>query len=320
MKAVLQHSYGPPAQALTIEEISKPEVGADQVLVRVHASSINSFDCRQVRANPVMVRFTLGLRRPKVPAFGGDVAGVVEEVGANVTDLKAGDEVYGVKRGALADYVAGINFASKPQTLTMEQAAAMPTAALTALQAVRDQGAVKPGQRVLINGAGGGVGTFAVQIAKAFGATVTAVTSTDKQGLVKGLGADDVLDYEHVDFTGKKGAYDVIVDIAGDHSLRATRRALTPDGTLVIVGAHRGVLRRVLFATLRRKLLKQNVRFFSAGVSRDDLDTLRELADAGKIKPVIDRVYPFEQTAAAVEYAETQRAGGKVVVRVAPLG
>jgi NADPH:quinone reductase-like Zn-dependent oxidoreductase len=302
---------------LTIEEIDKPEVGSDQVLVRVRASAINSVDCRHAAADPFMVRFSSGWTKPKNPRFGGDVAGVVEAVGKDVTHVKAGDEVFGMRqRGGLAEYVAGTAFVRKPSNLSMEQAAAIPTAALTALQAVRDQAKVKPGDRVLVNGAGGGVGTFAVQIAKAFGAHVTAATSSNKQQLMRDLGADAVLDYTRDDFTRNGGSYDAIIDIAGNRSFRAARRALTSDGTLVVVGSHRGVLRRFLFGTLRHRLLKQNIRFFIAGVTLDDLEALRELAEAGKLEPVIDRTYPFDEAAAAVEYAATQQAAGKVVVSV----
>jgi NADPH:quinone reductase-like Zn-dependent oxidoreductase len=317
MRAILQVGYGAPSKVLSLAEIEQPKIGADQILVRVRATSVNSADCRFVRADPILVRFIGGFRKPKSPAFGGDVAGVIEAVGANVSHLAATDEVFGIKKGAFAEYVAGANFVRKPANLTMEQAAAMPTAAITALQAVRDQGEVKAGDRVLINGAGGGVGTFAVQIAKAFGATVTAVTSTDKQELMHKIGADEVLDYEHEDFTRGRGGYDAIIDIAGDHSFRSTRRALAPDGTLAIVGAHRGVLRRLVFGSLRRKLLKQDIRFFVADVRTEDLDALRDLAEAGKIRPVIDRTFALEEAAAAVSYAEGQRAAGKVVVTVA---
>jgi NADPH:quinone reductase-like Zn-dependent oxidoreductase len=318
MKAVLQRRYGAPSQALAIEDIDKPEVGPERILVRVCASSINSGDCRFVRADPIFVRFVGGFRQPKNAAFGGDVAGVVESVGADVTEFKPGDEVFGIKKGALAEFVAGPaeNFTRKPANLTMEQAAAIPTAGTTALQALRDHGHVKARDRVVINGAGGGVGTYAVQIAKALGATVTAVTSTDKVALVGSLGADTVIDRGHDDYTRNAGAYDVIIDIAGDHSFRATRRALTPTGTLVVVGAHKGVLRRLLFGTLRRRLLKQNIQFFVAGVEATDFNQLGELAQAGKLRPVIDRIYTLDQTAAAVEYAEDQHVAGKVVVSV----
>jgi NADPH:quinone reductase-like Zn-dependent oxidoreductase len=303
---------------LAIEEVERPEVAADQVLVRVHAASINSIDCRLVRADPILVRLSGGMTRPKSTEFGRDAAGVVEAVGDGVVHVKPGDEVFGARSGALADFVAGTNFVRKPANLTMQQAAAMPVAGITALQAVRDHGRVKPGDRVLVNGAGGGVGTFVVQIAKSFGATVTAVTSTDKLDLMATLGADRVLDYERDDFTRERGAYDAIIDLAGDRRLGAVRRALTADGTLVIVGSHHGVLRRIVFALLRRRLLKQDIRFFHAAVSREDLDALRDLAETGKVMPVIDRVFAFDDTAAAVGYVEKQQARGKVVVTVQP--
>jgi NADPH:quinone reductase-like Zn-dependent oxidoreductase len=318
MKAILLRGYGSPASALKLEDIDKPDVGEGQALVRVRATSVNSGDWRQVRANPVFIRLMLGVRRPKKTAFAADVAGVVEAVGAGMTDLKVGDEVFGIRSGAAGEYVAGKNFVPKPARLSFEEAAALPVAGTTALQAVREwSGGIKAGQQVLINGAGGGVGHFALQIAKADGAEVTAVTSPDKLDMARSLGADHVVDYTTTDFTRGGKRYDVIIDCSGNRSFRACLAALKPDGTLVFVGAHRGVLARILFATIRKRLLKQRIRFSIAEVRREDLLTLRELIDAGKLNPVIDRTYPLERTADAVGYAEKQQVRGKVVVTVA---
>jgi NADPH:quinone reductase-like Zn-dependent oxidoreductase len=233
-----------------------------------------------------------------------------------VTDLLPGDEVFGIRTGAFADYVSGKNFVRKPADLTFEEAAAVPVAGVTALQAVRDRGSVKAGQRVLVNGAGGGVGHLALQIAKSFGAEVTGVTSTDKLEMVKSIGADHVIDYRREDFTKSGNVYDVIIDCGGDHSFGACRRALARGGVLVIVGAHKRVLTRLLVGTLRRRLLRQSVVFFLASVRKEDLLTLKELVEAGKLRPVIDRTYSLPETPAAIGYAEKQSAAGKVVITV----
>ncbi|MEA2677577.1 MAG: hypothetical protein QOJ81_1718 [Chloroflexota bacterium] len=318
MKVILQRGYGSPASALTLEDIDKPQVGEGEVLVRVRATSINSGDWRQVRANPILIRFVLGIRRPKKTAFAADAAGVVESVGEGMTDLNVGDEVFGIRSGAAGEYVAGKNFVPKPARLSFEEAAAIPVAGVTALQAVREwSGGVKAGQQVLVNGAGGGVGHFALQIAKADGAEVTAVTSPDKIDMARSLGADHVIDYSTTDFTKAGKRYDVIIDCSGNRSFGACLRALKPGGTLVFVGAHRGVLTRIVFANIRKRLLKQRIAFSIAEVRRQDLFALRELIDAGKLSPVIDRSYPLEQTADAVGYAEKQQSRGKVVVTVA---
>jgi NADPH:quinone reductase-like Zn-dependent oxidoreductase len=284
----------------------------------VRATSVNSGDWRQVRANPFFIRLMLGVRRPKKQAFAADAAGVVEAVGDGVTGLNVGDEVFGIRSGAAGEYVSGKNFVAKPARLSFEEAAALPVAGVTALQAVREwSGGVKAGQHVLINGAGGGVGHFALQIAKADGAEVTAVTSPDKLDMARSLGADHVLDYTTTDFTRSGAKYDLIIDCSGNRSFGACLRALTPTGTLVFVGAHRGVLRRVLVATLRRRVLKQRIAFSVAKVRRDDLFTLSSLVEDGKLKPVIDRTYSLEKTAEAVGYAEKQQVRGKVVITVA---
>lgn len=315
MKAIRQSGYGAPDKVLRLEDVEVPTPDDDEVLVRVHASSVNSLDCRLARATPPIVRLMHGLLRPSDPAFGRDAAGVAEAVGKDVTDIAPGDEVYGARAGAFSEYVCGKNFVHKPANLSFDQTAAIPIAGVTALQALRDAGKVKPGDRVVINGAGGGVGTFAVQIAKAFGAHVTAVTSANKIQLVNDAGADEVVDRRATDYT-RSAKYDVIVDCGGDRSLSSNLRALSPGGRYLIVGAHKGVLRRVIGGSVRRRLRKQPIIAVQATINRPDLDTLRTMAEAGQFVPIIDRTFPLEQAAAAVSYAETHQARGKVVVSV----
>jgi NADPH:quinone reductase-like Zn-dependent oxidoreductase len=317
MKAIRQDRYGSP-DLLKLAEVEKPELEDDRVLVRVRASSVNAGDWRQVRANPFLIRLIGGLRRPRSPLVGADAAGVVEAVGANVADLRPGDEVMGICRGALAEYVCGATFVRKPANLSFEQAAAMPIAAITALQGLRDHGKIQPAHRVLINGAGGGVGTFAVQLARHLGADVTAVTSTDNIDLVKTLGADRVIDYSREDFT-KAGPYDVIVDVGGNRSIASMRRALAPAGRVVLIAAAKGglgVLGRIGAAAFRGRVLKQRVTFFVADVNRDDLRSLAELVEAGKITPVIDSTYPLAEVAKALHQIESGRAKGKIVITI----
>lgn len=319
MKAVVQRAYGPP-EILRLEEVDKPALTDAGVLVRVRASSVNSGDWRRVRAKPFLVRFFEGLRRPKNPLFGGDAAGVVEVVGKDVTHVSVGDEVYGLRTGAFAEYVSGQSFVRKPVNLTFEQAAAVPVAGCTALQAVRDHGNVQQGQTVVVNGAGGGVGTFCVQIAKAFGAEVTAVTTTDKLDLVRSIGADHVVDYTRDDFTKNVQRYDLIVDCGGRPTVAAFRRALKPDGRLVLVAAGKGAfgsVGRFTGGQFRRRVLKQPViGFLASAPFKENLETLKELIEAGKVSPVIDRTYPLSEIAAALRYAETERVPGKVVLSV----
>ncbi len=318
MKAIVQHGYGSP-DVLQLKEIARPAVGDDQVLVRVHASSVNAGDWRRVRASPFIVRFVEGVQTPKRPVPGGDAAGVVEDVGRDVTNLRVGDEAYGVRTGAFAEYVSGKHFVPKPANLTFDQAAAVPIAGITALQAVRDKGRIRSGQRVLITGAGGGVGTFSVQLAKAFGARVTAVTNADNLDLVRSIGADHAIDYTREDFTRSGERYDVVIDVAGRPSLSACRRALTPDGTLVLVGAgsgRGGPLARMVAGLVRSRVLRQRLVGFIAKVNKEDLVTLKELIEAGKVTPVIDRTYALSDAAEALRYVETGRARGKVVITV----
>ena len=317
MKAVMQRSYGSP-DLLRLEEIEVPVPSNEQVLVRVHAASVNASDYHTVRAAMFAVRLISGLRAPREPRVGGDAAGVVEAVGVNVTDLKPGDEVFGSRAGAFAEYVSGRTFVPKPANLTFEQAAAIPGAGVTALQALRDHGGIQAGQRVLVNGAGGGVGTFAVQLAKAFGAEVTATTRSESVELVRSLGADEVIDYTREDFTRLGRRWDLIVDVGGATPLPRMRRAVAPGGTLVIVGAAKtfgGPIGRLVSGMFRSRILRQRVRVFIASVKREDLVTLKELAEAGKLTPVIDRTYPLDQTPAALLHAE-RGARGKVVITV----
>jgi NADPH:quinone reductase-like Zn-dependent oxidoreductase len=319
MKAIIHRRYGGP-DALDVVEIEQPTVGADQVLVHVRASSVNAYDWHMLRGKPYIARVGEGFRRPKSVSMGVDASGVVEAVGDNVTDLQPGDEVYGARNGAFAEYVAGRSFAAKPAGLGFEQAAAVPTAGCTALQAIRDKANVKPGQRVLVIGAGGGVGTFAVQIAKALGAEVTAVTSPTKADLAESIGADRAIDHGRTDLTLGGPQYDAIIDVASDRSLRELGRALGPRATLVLVGPGRGQLigpvARVVTAAIRSRLGKQTFSPFLAKVTKDDLLALSGMIDSGSIKPVIDRTYPLSEVADAVKYVEDGRARGKVVIAI----
>jgi NADPH:quinone reductase-like Zn-dependent oxidoreductase len=319
MKAVRQEGYGDPASVLRIEDVERPTPTDEQVLVRVVASSVNSGDWRVVLADPVLVRLMSGLRRPRDPVLGGDVSGVVEAVGAGVTNLKPGDEVYGVRNGAFAEYVATRHVVPKPRNLSFEEAAVVPIAALTALQALRDQGGLQAGQHLLINGAGGGVGTFAVQIAKAMGAVVSVTTKPEKADLLQSLGADHVIDYTHEDFTRGGRRYDLIIDVGGRGSLRAMRRTLNPGGTFVQVGAARGgfgVVGRMIAGMIRHRLLKQRVIVFISKASTADFDTIREWIENGKVRPIIERSYTLDQIAEAIAFAATERAAGKIGIRV----
>jgi NADPH:quinone reductase-like Zn-dependent oxidoreductase len=316
---MVQRGYGRPERVLHLAEVDKPIVEPDRALVRVHATSVNAGDWRRVRANPVIIRIMEGFRRPKTPLFGGDVAGVVEAVGTEITDVAPGDEVYGIRSGAFAEYVASKNMIRKPANLTLDQAAAVPITGVTALQAVVDHGHLAAGERVLVNGAGGGVGTMVVQIATALGGIVTAVTRTENIELMKGLGAARVIDYRAEDFTKDTTRYDVIVDIGGNRPIRALRRILAPGGRIVLVGAGHGgggAIGRLVGGTIRRRFLKQPIAVFIADVRRQDLETLKELIEAGKVRPVIDRTYPLGELPAALRYVEDGHVRGKVVVTV----
>jgi NADPH:quinone reductase-like Zn-dependent oxidoreductase len=294
-----------------------PRVGDDGVLVRVRAASVNALDWRRVRGSPFVLRFDEGLRRPKMPRLGVDTAGSVEEVGRNVKQLRPGDEVFGVGTGAFAEYTTGRTFVPKPANLTFEEAAAVPVAGLTALQGLRDKGGVRPGQSVLVYGAGGGVGTFTVQVAKALGADVTAASRPEKLDLVRSLGPDRVIDYTKEDFTEGGRRYDLIIDVGGDRSLSACRRALVPGGKLVLAGAGRGAsgpIGRFLAAFVRSRALRQRIIAFISWESTVDLVVLKDLIEAGKVTPTVDSTYPLEKTSEAIRHLESGNVRGKVVV------
>ena len=323
MKAIVYREYGSP-DVLGLQEVAKPVPKDDEVLVRVHAAALNPLDWHLLRGLPYIVRPTAGWLKPKRNIPGVDVAGIVEAVGRNVTEFQPGDEVFGEKSRACAEYVCGSEklFVRKPANLTMEQAAAVPVGAVTALQALRDKGRVQPGQKVLINGASGGVGTFAVQIAKSFGTDVTGVCSTPNVELVRSLGADHVIDYTRENFTRSRQRYDLIVDNVGNHSLMALRRVLAATGTLVVVGIDPskgnwiGPLVRMLGAQVLSRFGSRKLGFMLTDMKREDLLFLTELIEAGKVTPVIDRRYPLSEVPDAIRYLETMRARGKVVITV----
>ena len=320
MRAIIHTTYGSP-DVLELQEIEKPDVPDDEVLVRVQAASVNPVDLYSLTGTPYLARILGGLRRPKSSNLGVDFAGTVEEVGRNVTQFRPGDEVFG-RSGAFAEYVCVRDaVAPKPTNLTMEQAAAVPVAALTALQGLRDHGQIQPGRNVLINGASGGVGTFAVQIAKALGAEVTGVCSTRNVDLVRSLGADHVIDYTREDFTRNEQRYDLMLDVAGSRSWSECRRVLDPQATLVIVGAPKGSrllgpLSHIVGVRLAAVRSSQKVVFFIAKPNRADLMVLGELLEDGKVTPVIDRRYALSEIADALRYLGEGHARGKIVLTV----
>jgi NADPH:quinone reductase-like Zn-dependent oxidoreductase len=317
MKAIVQNGYGAPDGVLRLADVDVPRMDDDGVLVRVRAASVNALDWRRVRGSPFVLRFDEGFRRPKMPRLGVDTAGSVEEVGRNVKQLRPGDEVFGVGTGAFAEYTTGRTFVPKPANLTFEEAAAVPVAGLTALQGLRDKGGVRPGQSVLVYGAGGGVGTFTVQVAKALGADVTAASRPEKLDLVRSLGPDRVIDYTKEDFTEGGRRYDLIIDVGGDRSLSACRRALVPGGKLVLAGAGRGAsgpIGRFLAAFVRSRALRQRIIAFISWESTVDLVVLKDLIEAGKVTPTLDSTYPLEQTSEAIRHLESGNVRGKVVV------
>jgi len=327
MKAIVYHDYGPP-DVLRLEEVPKPVPNDDQVLIKVRAASVNPLDWHYMRGLPYVVRISgAGFFRPKVQRLGVDLAGTVEAVGKNVTQFKPGDEVYGNRFGAFAEYVRASpkSLALKPANLTFEQAAAVPVAGVTALQALRDSGQLRPGQKVLINGASGGVGTFAVQIAKALGAEVAGVCSGKNAELVRSLGADRVFDYTKEDFTRSGGTYDLIVDMVGNHSLSDCRRVLTPEGRLVIVGnidkgRFLGPLKGMLEAVVYSRFAGRHFGGMMANMNAKDLGVLRDLIEAGKVTPAIDRRYRLGEVPEAVRYVERGHARGKVVISTEDAG
>jgi NADPH:quinone reductase-like Zn-dependent oxidoreductase len=322
LKAITYHRYGSP-DVLEFEEVDEPVVKDDEVLVRVRAASVNPRDWHYMRGLPYLMR-PVGLRIPKDGGFGSDVAGQVEAVGRTVTRFRPGDAVFAhVPKGAFAEY-AGVSesvLGLKPANLTFEQAAAVPLAALTALQGLRDQGRTQSGQSVLIIGASGGVGTFAVQIAKTFGADVTGVCSTRNVDMVRSIGADHVIDYTQEDFTQSGQKYDIVFQLAGTRSPSACRRALTSNGTLVLSsgesdGRWIGPLDRIIKAVALSPFVGQRLGTFEAKGSNDDLQVLKELIESGRVSPVIDRTYPLRETPEAIRYLETGHARGKVVITV----
>lgn len=323
MQAVVYRCYGS-TDVLRLEEIPKPNPEANQVLVRVHAAALNPLDWHYMTGTPYFMRMSSGMGAPKDTRVGVDFAGTVEAVGKDVTRFKPGDEVFGGRSGAFAQYVTvreDRGVAHKPQNVSFEQAAGVSVAAITALQGLRDRGQLQPGQKVLINGASGGVGTFAVQIAKSFGAEVTGVCSTRNVDLVRSLGADHVVDYTQEDFTKQPERYDLVLDNVGNRSLSELRSVLKPDGKLVMVTGPKenhwiGPLIRPLQATVISPFVSQDMHMMLAELNQRDLEVLSELMQAGKVTPVIDRRYPLDEVAQAMTYLEGGRARGKVVVNV----
>jgi NADPH:quinone reductase-like Zn-dependent oxidoreductase len=320
MKAIVYYNYGSP-DVLKCEEIEKPTAGDNEVLIKVRAASVNPYDWHFMRGMPYFVRIPAGLRKPKDKRLGADVAGAVEAVGRNVTQFKPRDEVFGVCRGALAEYACASEsaLAIKPDNVTFEQAASAPMAALTALQSLRDEGKIQPGQKVLINGAAGGVGTFAVQIAKSYGADVTGVCSTRNVDTVRSIGADRVIDYTRENFTNRGQHYNLILDSIGNHSLLACRRVLNPKGIYIMVGGPTGrwmigLLARLATALVLSRFVSQKLVMVLTKPSKEDLAALHELMKAGKVTPVIDRSYTLSEVPEAIRYLEQGHARGKVVI------
>jgi NADPH:quinone reductase-like Zn-dependent oxidoreductase len=318
--------YGPP-DVVEVNDVDKPVPKNNEVLIKVRAASVNPLDWKTMTAGPYLVRLLLGLRKPKIKRLGVDVAGKVEAVGGHVTQFKPGDAVFGTCRGAFAEYACTCESARvmksalvmKPHNVTFEQAACLPIAALTALQGLRDKGRIQPGQKVLINGAAGGVGTFAVQIAKSFGANVTGVCSTRNVDMVRSIGADRVIDYTQEDFTRSGQRYDVFFDAVGNHSLSACRRVLSPKGILIMVGVPKdarliGILARLIGALVLALFVSQKLVIFLARSNQEDLTTLGNLIATGKVTPVIDRHFSLSEVPEALQYLEEGHAQGKVVI------
>lgn len=321
MEAIVQQRYGS-ADALRLERVPRPRLADGEVLVRVRAATLSRGTWHLMTGKPYAMRLVLGFRGPKHPVIGQDLAGTVSAVGSAVTRFSVGDEVYGVGQGAFAEYSAAKEdqLARKPAKVTFEQAASVPVSALTALQGLRDVGRLSPGQSVLIIGASGGVGTFAVQLAKTFGAEVTGVCTTTKIDLVRAIGADHVVDYTTTDFADGVHRHDLILDIGGNASLARLRRALTPRGTLVIVGGEQSGnwigMSRQLRAVVLSPLVRHRLAMFVATQHAVDLDSLTELIEAGDVSPVIDRTFPLEQVPDAMRYLETGQARGKIAITI----
>ena len=321
MKGVVYSSYGSP-DVLRLEETDRPEVGEDEVEIRVRAASVNPYEWHFMRGEPLPMRARAGWRRPKDPRIGVDMAGVVSAVGRSVTGFKPGDEVFGAGKGAFAEY--GIapehHLAHKPVNVSFEQAAAVPIAAFTAIQGLRDCARIQSGQKVLINGAAGGVGTYAVQLAKMWGADVTAVCSTPNVEMVGSIGADQVIDYTKDDFTQGPDRYDLVFDMIGNHSLSECRRVLASDGTFVMIGGRAGrwfrPIDRVLLIAAVSRFVSQTMLTCSASWSKDDLLLMQQLMETGQVVSVIDRTYPLNQVPDAIRYVEAGHARGKVVITI----
>ena len=316
MKAIVMNAYGGP-EVIELKEVAKPQQTEDEVLVSVHAASLNAGDYFSMRGSPWLARFNVGFPRPKDHILGWDAAGHVEAVGKNVTRFRPGDKVFASYNGTLAEYACASEdkFAILPANLTFEQAAAVPSAAMAALHALRDQAKVRPGQKVLINGASGGVGTFAVQIAKSLGAEVTGVCSKRNADMVRSIGADHIIDYTREDFTKSGQRYDLILDNVGNHSFADCRLALNPRGIHLPNTGHAG-MSYVIRAYILSAFMHQHARPFLSVPNAQDLLTIKELIEAGKVKPVIDRTYKLSETAEALRYLEEQHARGKVVITI----
>ena len=319
MKAIRAREYGSPEQ-LRLEEVDIPAPKDDEVLIRVRAAALNALDYYMMGGEFMVLRPFFGWKRPKDPRVGADVAGIVEAVGANVTSFKKNDEVFGVARGSLAEFVAtpANKIAHKSANASFEQAAAMPVAALTALQGLRDKARLARGQKVLINGAAGGIGTFAIQIARSMGAEVAAVCSARNVDLVRSLGATRVFDYTREDFTRSTERYDVFADIIGNRSLSECRGVMTPKGTFLNIGVRDGgrLIPRLTELLLSKPFVSQNLSMFVARMTPDDLNVLSEMIEAKSITPVIDRTYPLNQAGEALAYLKEGHARGKVVVTI----
>jgi NADPH:quinone reductase-like Zn-dependent oxidoreductase len=321
MRAIVFRQYGSP-DVLKLEDVAKPTPAHNELLIKVRAASINPLDWHRMRGTPYLARVQIGTGRPKLPRLGVDFSGTVEAIGADVKLFKVRDEIFGTADGALAEYVTSteVGLAMKPTNMTFQQAASVPVAGLTALQGLRDAGHIRPGWKVLINGASGGVGTFAVQIAKSFGAEVTGVCSTSNVRMVRSIGADHVIDYTAQDYTKGVQRYDLIFDTVGSHSVLDERQVLTPHGTIVIVGAPSndpwiGAFAGFLKGYFVSPFVSQRIVSFVADANKtDDLNTLRDLMQTGKVTPVIDRQYSLSEAPAAIRYLEMGHARGKLVI------
>ena len=324
MQAIVYHRYGSP-DVLELQEIPKPTPAEGQVLIRVHAASVNPYDWHFLRGTPSFIRLFTGLRRPKSPRLGADVAGVVEAVGAKAAPFKPGDAVFGTAKGSFAEYAcaAASQLAVKPQEISFEQAACLPIAGITALQGLRDKGKVQTGQTVLINGAAGGVGTFAVQIAKSLGARVTGVCSTQNVELIRSIGADEVIDYTHEDFARSARRYDLLLDLVGNRSLADCLRAIHPRGTYISCGgggpdrSTMDLVAQLLQNAVRSRFVSQKMPGLLAKINREDLAILADLVQRGTVTPVVDRTYSLREIAEAVRHVESGHVRGKVVIAFA---